>query len=72
MSSGKIVELDELEIAALVRGCDHAREIIAAVLPALAKVDIRLRAARMYLDELETKTRYAEEVSDNENGVFIE
>lgn len=63
----KKINIDQYEIAALLRGIDHARDIIAAVVPALEKVDVRLRTARTWLDDLEFETRHAEEVNDNED-----
>lgn len=72
MASEKIVEIDEQEIDAIRRGCIHARKLIAASAQALAAIDSRLLATERFLSVMEFRTRHAREVSEDENGVFIE
>lgn len=61
------MNIDRIEVIRLQRRCSHAREIIAAVGPALNKVDESLRAAQAYLEGLEFEARYAEEVDESED-----
>ena len=58
-------EINRAEVIRLRRRCAHGREIIAAILPALQRIDETLRATQAYLEGLEFEARYDEEVRGN-------
>jgi nicotinamide riboside kinase len=62
--SKRVVEINPDEIAELVRGCDRARDLLAALAEAVAAIDARTRRTRVWLAVMEYRARHAQEVED--------
>jgi hypothetical protein len=67
MAYFKRIEIDETELAKLRKDCVYCRQLIAAVAQALTAMDSRLKAAAIWFDVMEFRTRHAEEVDPYED-----
>lgn len=61
------LEVDETEVKKLRADCVASRMLIGQMARSLAAIDGRLKRAAAFLDELEFRTRYAEEVDPYED-----
>lgn len=62
----KALDLSQDEAAEMRRSIEHAQRMIAAVLPVLQEVDRRLRAAHVYVSDVESKLFWAPDVEVGE------
>lgn len=67
MAYFKKLEVDESEVKKLRAECVSSRMLIGQIARSLATMDARLKRAAVFLDELEFRTRYAEEVDPYED-----
>lgn len=67
MAYFKRIEIDETELVKLRKDCVYCRQLIAAAAQALTAMDSRLKAAAIWFDVMEFRTRHAEEVDSIED-----